>query len=1706
LSRPRTGLRQAPCPISGPFPEGNISASYGSANRQPTSVITSGRRQHSCQRPEPDQQRLRSADSSRSSLRKHYPPASAEPTKCSNAMYRSNPTEPRSRASIADFTAWVLFALLLLAVALPAAAQTYSGPTVDLELTKDVDKQYAAVGEDVVYTIRVSNKEFYGSSANATNIFVKDYLPSGLTALEYSATTGGENGITFDHSTLTWNIEWLNAGQFVDLQFKARVNQVGEFKNCAEIWDADQKDVDSKTGAEAYGPLAGLYQGEDDEDCAEFWGVNSGSISGMVFEDLDGNGLFDNYEGGLAGFEIDLNTIGDDHTCGTYDDVEVAYTDSDDQGNYTFWDVVPGTYCVEIDDITIPYAFQRTTGNPVKVTVGAGEDVTGIKFGFLKPRVDLELSKVVDNESPTVGDTVTFTLTLTNNNIDQYGQIVPTATATGIQVKDYLPQGLWLVEGSTGYGVDFDSNQTKWTIDQLEAGKSVSLLLKARVENDGELTNCAEVWDVYQTDRDSKSGAEAYGELVGGADAEDDQDCASLWAQQRTIDLELTKVVDNAYPTVGDKVTFTLTLTNNDQYATVPTATATGIQVKDYLPYGLTFHEASAGYGITFDENATTWHIDQLEAGKSVSLVLTATVSKDGEFANCTEVWDANELDRDSKTGAEAYGELAGGPDAEDDQDCASLWASPRTIDLELSKVIDNAYPAVGDKVKFTLTLTNNDEYGTATTSTATGVQVKDYLPAGLGLHEAYAPAGTSFDSGSNTWQIDQLGAGKSLSLVLEVVVNTDGEFTNCAEVWDANEIDRDSKTGAEAYGELVGGPDAEDDQDCASLWVSPKLIDLEVTKTIDNDRLTVGDTAEFTITVTNNDLEFYKPVPTDKATNVMVTDYLPEGFWLVEGSSPYAGSNGVTFDETNLKWTIEWIAPGESVTLTLKARAEKAGEFENCAEVWDADQKDRDSKTGAEAYGPLVGDEDDQDCVSFWVVEKSLIDLEVDKAVDNANPKVGDTINFTITVTNNDIEGYQQVPTAKATNVFVKDYVPAGLWVIEGSSAYAGSNGVTFDTNSNTWRIEWIAAGQSVTLTLKARVDEKGEFENCAEVWDADQKDRDSLTGDEAGSPLAGSYEDDQDCVSYWAGPVTNPPAGKGSVTGVVFHDLNYNGVLDYGETGLAGFEVDLTDLGSDYVCGGYDDLELATDDTDAYGAYGFWDVDAGTYCVRILDVAIPYGYTRTSPDPVKVVVDAYGSVVVNFGFKANVTPPPPPPSGDALCYMVADNGGNGYGSADVLTRLNEGSYQDVVIGGTQTEQIEAIAFNPWNQKLYAADANRLGTLDLYTGEFDEVGEFGGGEGAEGWLAFLDVDGLTFDPYSEALFGSIRRTGERDLLIQIDAATGKAIKDAFGYGVDYLVIQPEAGSYYGPELNDIDDLAIDPESRKLYAINNLDGEDSRLVIIDPATGWITKVLELPVGNVEGLAFFNNGTLYGTAGEGDEAIIEINKYSLQATIHASIGVDGNRDYEAIDCLTAAPSYLSVAVFGDTNGDGVMQGFEVANAGTQVDLYRDMDEDGRVSTSDMLVATTTADHEGQATFAMAATGAFVVAVENAGSPVTLAAEINGFGMNVETTASGSMTTTANESEGDLPNGFGLSGNYPNPFNPQTTVRFETPESGRVRLSVHDVLGREVAVLVDGVIGAGSHDVTFDAADLPSGTYMARLSGTLGVQSRTMVLLK
>lgn len=91
--------------------------------------------------------------------------------------------------------------------------------------------------------------------------------------------------------------------------------------------------------------------------------------------------------------------------------------------------------------------------------------------------------------------------------------------------------------------------------------------------------------------------------------------------------------------------------------------------------------------------------------------------------------------------------------------------------------------------------------------------------------------------------------------------------------------------------------------------------------------------------------------------------------------------------------------------------------------------------------------------------------------------------------------------------------------------------------------------------------------------------------------------------------------------------------------------------------------------------------------------------------------------------------------------------------------------------------------------------------------------------------------------------------------------------------------------------------------------------------------------------------------------------------------------------------------------------------------------------------------------------------------------------------------------------EIPNGFTLSQNYPNPFNPQTKIEFEMKDGGFAKLKVYDVLGREVATLVDEHLAAGKYTATFNAANtLASGTYVYQLEVAGHRLSGKMMLVK
>ena len=86
------------------------------------------------------------------------------------------------------------------------------------------------------------------------------------------------------------------------------------------------------------------------------------------------------------------------------------------------------------------------------------------------------------------------------------------------------------------------------------------------------------------------------------------------------------------------------------------------------------------------------------------------------------------------------------------------------------------------------------------------------------------------------------------------------------------------------------------------------------------------------------------------------------------------------------------------------------------------------------------------------------------------------------------------------------------------------------------------------------------------------------------------------------------------------------------------------------------------------------------------------------------------------------------------------------------------------------------------------------------------------------------------------------------------------------------------------------------------------------------------------------------------------------------------------------------------------------------------------------------------------------------------------------------------------------GFVLEQNYPNPFNPATKIRFSIPKSSMVKLSVYNVVGEEVSVLVQGFYDAGYHEVSFNSAGLPSGVYLYKLQYEGITLMKKMLLLE
>ncbi|UWY27715.1 gliding motility-associated C-terminal domain-containing protein [Flavobacterium sp. TR2] len=846
--------------------------------------------------------------------------------------------------------------------------------SADLELTKSVTPTSAAAGEQVTFTINVTNL----GPGNATGVTVKDIIPVGYTLIPGSVSNGGTYQVA--SATLEWKDLSLPTNSNIDLTFNAFVNPLGSYVNTAQITTSDLPDPDSVPNNNV--PT------EDDQDDAEVIFIGPSADLSLVKNVVAGNTT--PVVGSQISFELIIKNDGPNNATG------VQVTDllpsgyqyvnySSSAGLYNsatgIWNV--GTVDSGVSESLILDVKVLPTGdylNIAQVTASdlpdpdstpnnddgdqSEDDEDNAIVTPIPPSADLSLTKTVSNATPLVGSTVTFSIITTNSGPQDAAQV---------QVTDLLPSGYTFSSFNATSGT-YDSATGLWTLDILESSESETLQINAIVNPTGDYTNIAEVTNSDTPDPDSTPN--------NGIPTEDDYGTATTTPIPQSSDLSLTKTVNNPTPLVGSIVTFQIVVTNNGPQDNF------GIQVTDVLPSGYTFTGFTVSTG-TYDTATGIWNVGNLVTGDSETLQIVARVNPSGIYLNTAEVTAANLPDPDSTPN--------NGITTEDDYAEATTAPIPTSADLSLTKTVSNATPLVGAQVTFSIEVTNSGP------QEANGVAVTDLLPSGY-TYVSYSATTGNYNPSTGIWTVGNMPVSDSYTLQITALVNATGNYTNSAEITASSQPDPDSTPN--------NGVTTEDDYAEATTTPIAQTADLSLTKTVNNNNPLVGSLVTFEIIVTNNG-------PQD-TSGVTVTDLLPSGYTY----SNFTISTG-TYNPTSGVWTVGNLINGKSETLQLLAIVNPTGNYVNVAEVTSSALPDPDST-------PNNGVTTEDDYATATVTPNAqAADLSLTKTVNNATPLIGSSVIFELIVTNN---GPQNTTGVEVTDLLPSGYTFANYSSTKGT------------------------------------------------------------------------------------------------------------------------------------------------------------------------------------------------------------------------------------------------------------------------------------------------------------------------------------------------------------------------------------------------------------------------------------------------------------------------------------------------------------------------------------------------------------------------------------------------------------------------------------------------------------------------------------------------
>lgn len=489
---------------------------------------------------------------------------------------------------------------LLLIILSIICAIIFSGASVacsdaDLTVNKVASDTQPYVGHNVNFTITATNN----GPDDASNVQVKDHLPSGLEYLSSTASVG-----SYDSDTGIWYIGNLASDTSKTLNIKVKVLQSGQIINKACITGAeyDPNPCNNQGSVKVCGKLdADLAITKNVDVSSQYVGQNvnftlTATNNGPIYAwAVTVNDLLP------TGLEYLSSTA----SIGSYDDDtgiwSIGFLAKDCQATLNIVAKVlqtgTMTNCASIsgglDDLNL-------TNNQ------ACAQVCGVA------RSDLGITKEIDKNNPNLGDTINFTLTAINKGPQN---------ATGVIVKDTLPEGLKFI--STDPAANYDAKTGIWTIGDLSVGETAILTIKAQITlSNKEMENTAVIsGDEYDPDPSNNSDS-------------------VIVISNPAADLNIDKTSNKSSATVGDTVNFYITITNSGPDA------AAKVRVIETLPDGFSYKSSTASQG-SYDPETGIWTIGNLANGASAQLNIAAQAVEAGTIVN-TAVVESDTFDPNS--------------------------------------------------------------------------------------------------------------------------------------------------------------------------------------------------------------------------------------------------------------------------------------------------------------------------------------------------------------------------------------------------------------------------------------------------------------------------------------------------------------------------------------------------------------------------------------------------------------------------------------------------------------------------------------------------------------------------------------------------------------------------------------------------------------------------------------------------------------------------------------------------------------------------------------------------------------------------------------------------------------------------------------------------------------------------------------------------